>query len=194
MKYILLLISAAGMILLAGVFTVQGYGFSAEGEKIVSKETTKSPPAESDGDMAEPAGKGADPSEAGEAKPPANEDDDTRSELKAAVYANLEASRQEDLETYMYTLHKESPHYEATRELMKNTFANYELDYELNEISVSALKGMTAQVRFSQSTLRISGPEFQDNHVTGIHVLRKDRGKWKIFNTRLINVEQKQSE
>jgi hypothetical protein len=46
-----------------------------------------------------------------------------------------------------------------------------------------------AKVRFSQVTRKISGPEFRDNRVSGVHVLRKLNGEWKLFDTERIKVD-----
>ncbi|MFO8057572.1 MAG: nuclear transport factor 2 family protein [bacterium] len=123
-----------------------------------------------------------------------SEENDTRSELRALVYANVEASRQEDLETYMYTLHRDAPHYEATRELMEKTFDKYELEYKLTNVSVTAVSGNTARVSFTQSTRKLAGPEFKPNRVTGVHVLRKEDKRWKIFSTRINEIKKDKTE
>jgi uncharacterized membrane protein len=44
-------------------------------------------------------------------------------------------------------------------------------------------------VKYVQITKKVSGPAFRDNKVTGIHILKKSDGKWKIYNTEIKDVK-----
>lgn len=106
-----------------------------------------------------------------------------------AVYKNLEAGNEEDLEKYMSTIHPDSFFYTTTRRTMENLFATYDLNYDLTEVAVIEQTDTEARVSFTLVTTRLSGPAFNDNIVTGIFILRLDGDVWKFYDQTVENVE-----
>lgn len=110
-------------------------------------------------------------------------------ESLAAVRANIKAAQEEDLEAYLATIHPESPSYQQTRELVGRLFNDFDLSYELIELKLLAKTEDEARVEFVQKTRKLRGPEFQDNQVVGVHLLKKSDGRWKIMSTEIKKVE-----
>jgi hypothetical protein len=105
------------------------------------------------------------------------------SDIMAAVSDNLKAMEQEDVNATMATIDESSPGYQTTKDLIKIIFEQYDLKYELSDLKVIERKDNEAKVGFTQVTRKVSGPEFRDNKITGVHTLRLSKGKWKIYNS-----------
>ena len=110
-------------------------------------------------------------------------------EVTLVLYQNMRAAEDENLVAYMATIHELSPMYAATEQQMKQFFNTYDLEYELKDIEVIEKFEQEARVKFVQITRKVSGPAFRNNKVTGIHILRKSDGKWKIYNTETEKIE-----
>jgi len=110
-------------------------------------------------------------------------------ESLAAVRANIKAAQEEDLEAYLATIHPESPSYQQTKKLVRRLFENCDLSGELLELKLLAKTEDEARVEFVQKTRKLRGPEFQDNQVFGVHLLKKSDGRWKIMSTEIKKVE-----
>ncbi|MFA9558154.1 hypothetical protein ACERII_12660 [Evansella sp. AB-rgal1] len=104
------------------------------------------------------------------------------------VYKNLEAAQQADLDGYMATLHTDSPYYESTRISMEEIFSIYELDYVIEEIEVMEISEQVAKVWLIQTTTKISGPDFNDNQIEIVNIMRKQGDEWKIYETEVWDV------
>jgi predicted small lipoprotein YifL len=105
------------------------------------------------------------------------------SDIIASVSENLKAMENEDVDATMATIDENSPGYQSTKDLIKVIFEQYDLKYELSDLKVIEKNKNEAKVSFTQVTRKVSGPEFRDNKITGVHTLRLSRGKWKIFNS-----------
>lgn len=110
-------------------------------------------------------------------------------EIIAVIYENIAAIEAEDLDRYMATIHEQSPAYATTREMMEQITNAYDLKYELKEAKIIKRSAEEASVQFIQVTTRLSGPEFRDNKIKGVHILKKSEDKWKIFNTEVKDIE-----
>ncbi|KAB2905311.1 MAG: hypothetical protein F9K27_04555 [Anaerolineae bacterium] len=106
-----------------------------------------------------------------------------------AVYKNLEAANTENLDLYMSTVHPESVYFDSTRGVMANTFATYDLNYDITELEIVEQTETEARVRFTLVTTRVSGPAFNDNIVTGVFILHPDGDEWKIYDQTIDNME-----
>jgi len=113
----------------------------------------------------------------------------TPEDVTSVIYANMLASNTEDLAGYMATIHPSSPAYSATETGIQQAFTDYDLSYQLLELTVLDQSSFEASVAFTLRTEKISGPAFSDNVVTGRWILRKDGGIWKIYNQEIDNVE-----
>lgn len=107
----------------------------------------------------------------------------------AVIYENIRASNAEDKQAYMATIHPDSPAYKTTEETLDTIFDNYDLSYRVSNVSVIEENNREVKFSFSLVTRKIRGPEFRDNQVDGIIILRKDGDAWKIYNQTVDNIK-----
>jgi len=109
--------------------------------------------------------------------------------LFQAVQDNVHALEKKDLDAAMATIHPEAPSFEANRQILAEMFKALDLKYELRDLKVVEASAEEAKVSFVQRTEKTGGSgDFQNNIVEGIHTLRPDHGKWKIYSTRQTKV------
>jgi hypothetical protein len=96
---------------------------------------------------------------------------------------NLKFANQKDLDSYMSTIHEESPRFEQTRSLMGEVFFKYDIRYELIETEIISDEDDEVKVRFIQITTKRDGDSVRKNQVNGVYILRKSAGFWKIYET-----------
>jgi hypothetical protein len=104
-------------------------------------------------------------------------------ELIAVINDNLKAFDEGDVDKYMETIHTHSPLYEQSKQLVEEVSKAYKLKIELSNVEVTDKSVKEAKVNFTQKTIKIEGPAFKDNEIAGYHVLRLDKGKWKIYDS-----------
>ncbi|AEH46493.1 hypothetical protein [Parageobacillus thermoglucosidasius] len=104
-------------------------------------------------------------------------------ELIAIIDDNLKAFDEGNVDKYMETIHTQSPLYEQSRKLVEEISKAYKLKTEISNVEVMEKSEKEAKVKFTQKTVKIEGPAFRDNEITGYHVLRPEKGTWKIYNT-----------
>ena len=102
---------------------------------------------------------------------------------------NAQTLEDEDLSGYMSTIHPDSPAYGTTEDVISELFDMYKLKYDVKSVKVLSIDGDEARVRVRMITSKISGPEFADNDLTAVHVLKKDGGKWKIYETKIESID-----
>jgi hypothetical protein len=107
----------------------------------------------------------------------------------AVIYENIRASNAEDKQAYMATIHPDSPAYKTTEETLDTIFDNYDLSYRVSNVSVIEENNREVKLSYSLVTRKIRGPEFRDNQVDGIIILRKNGDVWKIYNQTVDNVK-----
>jgi tetratricopeptide (TPR) repeat protein len=100
----------------------------------------------------------------------------------AVIFANIDASNAESVPHYMATIHSNSPSYQSTKEMTKEAFGLFDLSYRISGIKIKKQTSNEAVVAFTLTTQKIRGPNFRDNRITGDMILRKEDGKWKIYN------------
>ena len=110
-------------------------------------------------------------------------------EIIAVIKENLAATQAKDKERVLKTIHKDCPQLRSTKEGMDYVFKNYDMVYNLEKAEVIEISGDEAKVYYEQTTRAISGQGFPPNRSTGIHILRKENGKWKIFKTEYLSNE-----
>ena len=104
--------------------------------------------------------------------------------LFKAIEDNVHALEKKEVDAVMATIHPKAPSFGSTREIVGEMFKELDLKCELSDLEVVTASPKEARVRFSQKTEKIGGNgEFQNNIVKGVHILRPDGEKWKIFNT-----------
>ena len=119
----------------------------------------------------------------------ADADEDVAAELKALVIENLRATRAEDLDAMLDTLHSESPSYSQIEKIANTLFETYDLNYDLLLFRYIGQDGEYAIARFKFSTEQVAGPEFNDNILDTIHVFREENGMWKIWSQAILEIE-----
>lgn len=111
-------------------------------------------------------------------------------EIIAVVKENLAATQAEDKERVLNTIHKDCPQRRSTVQGMDYVFANYDMVYNLENADVIEVSGDSAKVYYVQTTSAVNGQGFAPSRSTGIHDMKKENGKWKIFKTEYLSTEQ----
>jgi ketosteroid isomerase-like protein len=102
----------------------------------------------------------------------------------SSIKDNLKAMQNKDLEGVMATIHPDSPSFGSTREVLLDLFKKYDLRFTITDLKIISATPEEVKVSFVQETERLKGPEdLQSSRCKGVHTLRKDHGKWKIYNT-----------
>jgi ketosteroid isomerase-like protein len=114
---------------------------------------------------------------------------ETDDEITSVIYKNLNAMENKDIQSYMATIHEQSVIYAPTKQAVQQVFDTYDLKCELKDVKVIEKSDQEAKVKFVQITKKINGPAFRNNKLTGIHILKKSDGKWKIYNSETKNIE-----
>ena len=126
---------------------------------------------------------------AGCSKSPDASQDPAAGEVLAVLRAQTDALNRKDATAYLATIDPGSPAYEKTKGAIEQMFQVYDLRYTLKDARVESVNGDEAHVHFDQTTEKISGPEFRDNHLEGTHVLKKRDGAWKVVSTGATKIE-----
>ncbi len=113
----------------------------------------------------------------------------TNQQLFDVLHTNAKAGVNEDLEAYMATIHPNSPLYNRTEDTLKEMFATYDLNFEFYDLTVTSLTSNEAKIHFSLLTRKRAGPDFRNNIVIGMMILRPDDGVWKIYNQTVEDVQ-----
>jgi PBP1b-binding outer membrane lipoprotein LpoB len=165
------------IILLLGLFVI--IGCKSEEPKIEHKPITKQqnvPPAQ----KKEPI----------QLTKQANIDPKVEAEIIAVIKENLAATAAKDKERVLKTIHSTSPQLGSTVRGMDYVFANFDMEFNLEEIDVLEVVGDEAKVYYVQTTRAIKGEGFAPTRATGIHILKKENGKWKIYKTEYLDNQQ----
>ena len=119
-----------------------------------------------------------------------NIDPKIAAEIIAVIKENIAANEAEDKERVLKTVHKDSPQYKSTVNGMDFVFANYDMKFDLEQIEVIEVTSDDAKVYYMQTTRAIRGQGYPPTRSTGIHIMKKENGKWKIFKTEYLSNEQ----
>lgn len=112
-----------------------------------------------------------------------NIDPKVATEIIAVIKENIAATQAKDKERVIKTIHKDSPQLRSTIQGMDYVFANFDMKFELEQIEVIEVNEDDAKVYYVQTTQAISGEGFAPTRASGIHQMKKENGKWKIFKT-----------
>lgn len=116
--------------------------------------------------------------------PPADE-----AAIFGVIQENLRAMEQEKVDAVMATIHPRAAAYQSTQEFARMMFEEVDVKYQLSDLKVVSATPEEARVSFVQRMEKAGGPgEFRDNIVHGVHLLRPDQGKWKIYGTVSVKV------
>lgn len=103
-------------------------------------------------------------------------------ELTAVLDENVQTLMDKDLEGHMKTIHSESPAYDQTEKTIE-MLEPYEIDIILDDVSVEDKSEAMAKIAYTQTAMKVSGPTYQNNKIVGVHTLKPEDGKWKIYNS-----------
>lgn len=117
-------------------------------------------------------------------------DTEDADEIIAVIKENIAATEAEDKKRVLKTMHKDSPQINSTIQGMDFIFANYDMKFDLEQTKVLEVNGDEAQVYYKQTTRAIKGDGFPPTRVTGIHHMKKENGKWKLFKTEYLSNQQ----
>ena len=106
--------------------------------------------------------------------------------IEDVVYSNAEYLNNEDLSGVMSTIDPESELYSSTAIYVEKLFERFDLKFIVEKIEIIEQSDESAKVRFTQLTMKLSGPEFRNNRIKGNHTLRKSNGSWLISNTEIL--------
>lgn len=119
-----------------------------------------------------------------------NIDPKIAAELIAVIRENIAATEAKDKDRVLKTLHKDCPQRRSTIQGMEYVFANFDMKFDLEQIEVLEVTGEDAKVYYMQTTRAIRGEGFPPTRASGIHLMKKEDGKWKIFKTEYLTNEQ----
>ena len=119
----------------------------------------------------------------------ANIDPRVTEEILTLINENLAATQSEDKKAVLSTIHKDSPQRNSTIQGMDFVFQNYDMVYKLEKAEVIEVTDEEVKVYYMQTTMAKKGVGFQPARTTGIHILKKENGKWKIFKTEYLTNE-----
>ena len=115
--------------------------------------------------------------------------EDVAAAVKKTLEKNLDGLEKENLATAMSTVHPQSPLYAQTKKMTKPLMKVYDLKYEIVSYSYVGKDNPYVVVRVKQKATKVKGPAFRDNLVDAMHILRKDKGVWKIWQTAILEVK-----
>ena len=75
------------------------------------------------------------------------------------------------------------------RSMLEDVYRNYDMEYTLAGVKLLKSSGTRAEVSFTLTTRKIWGPAFRDNVVVGVFILRKEDGRWKLYDQRVDDIE-----
>ena len=102
----------------------------------------------------------------------------------AAIHDNVHALETKDVETVMATIHPDSPAFAGTKAAVEEMFASVDLKYTLSDLRIETATPEEVKVSFKQKTEKQGERgQFVSNIVEGIHTLRPDKGRWKIYKS-----------
>ena len=119
----------------------------------------------------------------------ANIDPKVSTEIIAVVKENLTATAAKDKERVLKTIHSNSPQLQSTINGMDYVFANFDMEFNLEKVEVIEVNGDSAKVFYIQTTQAIRGEGFTPTRSSGIHILHKEEGVWKIYKTEYLGNE-----
>ena len=111
-------------------------------------------------------------------------------DILSVIEENLQAAEKEDYDAWIQTYHEKARSCRARGSEMLECFRVYDMKYALEQAKVLEKSDDEAKVLFIQVNRTVSGPDKNDKKVTGIHVMRKSYGKWKIYDTEIKKIQE----
>ena len=106
------------------------------------------------------------------------------------VRRNVRLTQEKKIDEMMETIHPQSPAFAGTRAAITDLVKDYDLQCELAAVDVIGGGHGDVRVRFEQITGRSKGGIAEPKtRLAGVHVLKKDGGAWKIYDTEVISAD-----
>ena len=104
------------------------------------------------------------------------------------IHRNIEAMNNEDIAGYMATIHPQAAGYAETEAALIELLETYDLSTTLSDVRLESETADEARVYALMTTRKLSGPEFNNNRLDVVFVLRKFQGEWKFFNQDVLDI------
>ncbi len=111
-------------------------------------------------------------------------------DILRVIERNLQAAEKEDFDAWVKTYHEGSRSCKDRGAEMLDCFRVYDMKYDLEKAEVLEKSDEEAKVLFIQINRTVRGPDNNDRKITGVHVLRKSYGKWKIYDTEIRRIQE----
>lgn len=111
-----------------------------------------------------------------------------RAELEKVLRENFRACQEEKAEAVLATLHPESPSAAGTGEVLRHLFETFDLDYELCSFRLLGRDEDCAVAVGEQKTVKIRGPDFQNNVIRSVYVFRQHGSAWKLWHQVILEI------
>ena len=110
----------------------------------------------------------------------------TEEELKSVILKHMETTQNEDIEGALKDLDLPQEKLDRNRQVMKEMFEMYDLEYTMVGFKVLKCEGDSAVVEVVMDTKKVSGPEFKDNRSKLVYGMKKESGRWRIIGSKMI--------
>lgn len=111
-------------------------------------------------------------------------------DILKVIEKNLEAAEKEDFDAWIKTYHERARSCKARGSEMQECFRVYDMKYALEQAEVLDKTDDEAKVLFIQVNRTVSGPDNNDKKITGVHIMKKSYGKWKIYDTEVKKIQE----
>jgi hypothetical protein len=111
-------------------------------------------------------------------------------DILGVIEQNLQAAEEEDFDAWMKTYHERARSCKARGSEMLECFRVYDMKYALEQAKVLDRSDDEARVYFIQLDRTVTGPDNNDKRVTGVHIMKKSYGKWKIYDTEIKRIQE----
>ena len=119
-----------------------------------------------------------------------NEDAAEDKDILRVIEKNLEAAEKEDFDAWIKTYHERARSCGARGAEMQECFRVYDMKYALEQAKVLDKSDDEAKVLFIQVNKTVSDPDNNDKKITGVHIMKKSYGKWKIYDTEVKKIQE----
>jgi hypothetical protein len=113
----------------------------------------------------------------------------TKEQILHVINQNVIYSQNEDLDGYISTIDPSTPGLEQLRAQLVGINAAFEFKYKFENIEIISVEKEKATVKLTQSTLKVSGPEFANSKVDLLMNLIKVNGEWKLTTSKLLKID-----
>lgn len=112
----------------------------------------------------------------------------TAEDVRAVIDENLKHTQSENASGVMSTVHKASPGYGATQQMLNQLFPAYDLKYTVLSYEFVGEEGGYAYARIVQRTEKVAGPAFNNNDLEALQIFKKENGQWKLWTQANLNI------